>query len=122
MPYIKREDRKANNPLITVVAWCEKLQRDTSVHIPIRIATPGELNFAMTTLANEYVRRRGVNYTVLNEVVGVFSSAMAEFQRRVVAPYEDIKRAKNGEVYDCLDPLLIHIPQETDDVKPDQKT
>lgn len=117
MPYIKREDRKINNPLIATPGKVELIDWNR----PIAIRTPGELNFAMTILASEYVRRRGMSYTVANEVMGVFASAQSEFYRRVVVPYEDKKCAENGDVYDCLDPLLRHIPQETDDAEPDKQ-
>lgn len=118
MPYIKQEDRKVNDPLGVRVTFDNG---PAEWQAPIRLASPGELNFAMTILASEYVRRRGMSYTVANEVMGVFASAQAEFYRRVVVPYEDIKRAENGEVYDCLDPLLMHIPEEIDDVEPDKQ-
>jgi hypothetical protein len=39
----------------------------------------------------------------VNDVVGALDGAKAEFQRRVVAPYEDKKIRENGDVYpDCL--------------------
>ena len=60
----------------------------------------GELNYEITTLVNSYVRRHGLKYEVLNAVVGALESAKAEFQRRVVAPYEDRKIQENGDVYD----------------------
>ena len=118
MPYIKQEDRKANNPLVSVI----ESEQDLVYLPPIALRTPGELNFAMTVLASAYVRRRGVSYTVLNDVVGVFASAMAEFQRRVVAPYEDIKRVKNGEVYAQEIIAAWHMTKEIDDAEPDSQT
>jgi len=79
MPYITQRDRQALrffNPL-----------------------TPGELNYAITLLMIGYVKAHGKKYEVLNAVVGAVESAKAEFQRRVVAPYEDTKIAENGDVY-----------------------
>jgi hypothetical protein len=61
--------------------------------------TPGDLNYLMTRLAIGYVNRKVKDYTTLNDVMGVFASAQAEFYRRVVAPYEDEKIAANGDVY-----------------------
>jgi hypothetical protein len=38
----------------------------------------------------------------MNDVVGALEGAKAEFQRIVVAPYEDKKMAENGDVYGFL--------------------
>lgn len=106
----------------------------------------GELNFAITReivaflgaypggslngfrgrvskLCNSYINRRGVNYTVMNEVIGVIACAGLEVMRRcggtlavevvtemladvgdtlyddLLAPYEDGKIKENGDVY-----------------------
>lgn len=61
--------------------------------------TPGDLNYLFTKLAILYVDHKGLTYTHLNDVVGALESAKAEFQRRMVAPYEDMKKAENGDVY-----------------------
>ncbi len=66
--------------------------------------TAGELNFALTCIISDYVaqasdRRGGLSYQILNDVIGALESAKAEFQRRIVAPYEDTKIAVNGDVY-----------------------
>lgn len=80
MPYI---NDKARDELVTV--------RDA--------ATAGELNYQITALLIQYVFTKGLSYETLNAVVGACESAKAEFQRRVVAPYEKIALAKNGDVY-----------------------
>lgn len=59
----------------------------------------GELNYRLTQLALIYVEYRGLNYATINDVVGAFECAKAEFIRRVVAPYEDAKILANGDVY-----------------------
>lgn len=61
---------------------------------------PGELNFTFTALAWDYYKRMGHNYAASNEVIGALEAAKLEFYRRVTAPYEDIKRAQNGDVYE----------------------
>lgn len=60
--------------------------------------TPGELNFCITAVVHDYVRREKFNYDTLNSALGVMDAARSEFYRVVVAPYEDIKRAVNGPV------------------------
>jgi hypothetical protein len=61
--------------------------------------TAGELNYLFTTLCVLYVNDHGLKYETLNTIVGALESAKAEFQRRVVAPYEDGKIKTNGDVY-----------------------
>lgn len=61
--------------------------------------TPGELNFAFTTLATNYLALKGLNYTHLNDVLGALEGAKQEFYRRVAVPYENNKLSVNGDVY-----------------------
>jgi len=81
MPYIEEKDRKrldgGGNP-----------------------ETPGELNYAITRLVDEYLMRKGeMRYAYLNEVLGAMECAKLELYRRVAAPYEDQKIAEHGDVY-----------------------
>lgn len=80
MPYIKKDARQAL----------------AQVRDPV---TPGELNYALTLLCDEYLQRKGVNYQHISEVVSSLEGAKLEFYRRVAAPYEDTKIAENGDVY-----------------------
>ena len=82
MPYIQKEKR------YKLVA--ETLESPES---------PGELNYTITTLCNEYLKLKGVNYTNMNEVIGVLECAKLELYRRMVAPYEDVKKEENGDVF-----------------------
>lgn len=61
--------------------------------------TAGELNYKITKLIVAYLEDRGTSYQSINDVVGALEGAKAEFQRRVVAPYEDAKIRENGDVY-----------------------
>lgn len=88
MPYIKQYDRKV---------WESAGLKSLMDVVNNSGCTPGDLNFLMTSLAAAYVASNGLNYTHLNDVVGVFESAKTEFQRRVVAPYEDTKIKENGD-------------------------
>ena len=89
MPYIKQERRL--RLMSTLEPLCEWV-RDN--------ATPGDLNYLMTVLANDYAHAGGLSYQRINDVMGVFSSAAAEFYRKVAVPYEHKKEAENGGVYD----------------------
>lgn len=59
---------------------------------------PGELNYVISRLVRRYVEQNGRCYRTMNEVVGVLDLAKHEFQRRVIDPYEDEKRAINGDI------------------------
>lgn len=88
MPYIEQSDRLKYQPTIALVKSIFELNG----------ITPGELNYLITMLAYLYLERKGLNYTHLNDIVGVLESAKAEFQRKVVSKYEDEKAKSNGEV------------------------
>ena len=63
--------------------------------------TAGELNYAFTLIINDYLKRFGVSYGRINDVVGALEGAKLEFYRRVAGPYEDTKIQSNGDVYDA---------------------
>lgn len=66
--------------------------------------SPGELNYAITRLIDDYLRAQGgLAYAGINEVVGVLECAKLELYRRIAGPYEDTKIAANGDVYDVLE-------------------
>lgn len=82
MPYIKQECRD------------ELLSRAPT--------TPGELNYILTCICNDYMRDRGEErYYVYNEVMGALECAKFELYRRLIAPYEDASMEKNGDVYNA---------------------
>ena len=91
MPYIDERDREMFTPE------------------PMPWTGPGQLNFAITKMAEDYLATTGwvdpqsgkfdPRYTDLNEVIGVLECVKQEFYRRVVVPYEDRKMAENGDVY-----------------------
>lgn len=62
----------------------------------------GELNYLLTQVAIDYIGHNGLSYRTINDVVGAFECAKAEFQRRVVADYEDQAILRNGDVYGPL--------------------
>jgi len=64
------------------------------------VVTSGELNYKVTKLILEYLTTNGTRYQTFNDIIGALESAKTEFQRRVIAPYEDKKITENGDVYD----------------------
>ena len=64
--------------------------------------TPGELNYLITKLVDEYIQSKGaLNYTNINESIGVLECAKLELYRRVAVPYENKKIKTSGDVYNC---------------------
>ncbi len=88
MPYILSKERDKLKPATDATAAV--IDKDT---------TAGDLNYMISLMAKAYIDAKGLRYEHLNAVVGALDSAKAEFQRRVVAPYEDKKIAENGDVY-----------------------
>lgn len=80
MPYIKKEDREA--------FWGGAEPE-----------TPGELNYAITLMLNDYISYNGASYSSYNEVIGVLECVKLELYRRVISKYEDKKMKENGDVY-----------------------
>jgi hypothetical protein len=78
MPYISKDAQKRLSP------FTEELRMTD-------IQTPGELNFLITSLMVQYMVMHEMRYDHLNAVVGAAESAKAEFQRRLVNPYEQQK-------------------------------
>lgn len=81
MPYIKKEDR---------------LDLDAG-SIP---HDPGELAYVLSQILDDYLLGNGhISYARHAEVVGVLETLKLEFYRRFTGPYEDRKRAENGDAF-----------------------
>jgi hypothetical protein len=65
-----------------------------------RPMAPGELNYLITRLLTNYILDNGLCYSNINDILGALEGAKLEFYRRIAAPYEDIKRKENGDVYE----------------------
>ena len=88
MPYIKQELRQELEPLV-------------AGFFDGPIESPGELNYLISQLCLARLNTIGkVNYTALNEIVGVLESAKLEFYRRQVSQYEDDAIDANGDIYE----------------------
>ena len=64
----------------------------------------GELNFLVSTFIANYIRSKGLKYSVVNEMIGALECAKLELNRVIIGPYEDIKIRENGPVYDGILP------------------
>jgi hypothetical protein len=61
-------------------------------------AFAGALNYACTRLAVETMPER--RYWSIATVTGVLKNVADEFYRRVAVPYEEERRAENGDAFD----------------------
>lgn len=64
--------------------------------------TQGDLAYEIALVCDEYLCEEGLSFSSINEVVGALTCVRGEIERRILAPYEDRKLAKNGEVFTCL--------------------
>src|SRR5665213_15605 len=71
----------------------------------------GDLNYLFTIISHEYLRRRGLRYAYINDVVGALEGAKLEAYRRIAGDYEDLAIAKNGDVLDVPFPPKESTPQ-----------
>lgn len=88
MPYIT-EERK------------EFLSNAPEAEIAATELTAGDMNYLISTLLDEWIAEKGLNYDAVNTAVGVLECAKLELYRRIAAPYEDNKKEINGDVYTC---------------------
>ena len=89
MPYIKQERRQALKPAINSLATvlCDLKH------------TKGDLNYAVSMLIKHHIECVGSSYNTFSDITGVLNDIKVEFERQVVAPYEDAKIEENGPVY-----------------------
>lgn len=90
MPYITQNNRDAIDPALNRVAQVT--------------TNGGELNYVISTIVATYVRKNGLRYQNISDVLGALNGAIGEFNRRVVDPYEQQKMLENGDLraYDTL--------------------
>lgn len=81
MPYIKKEDRTR----------VDKTQKPENA---------GELNYYITTVVQNYIKRKGLRYQNINDILGALEGVKFELYRRVAESYEDEKIDENGDVLD----------------------
>lgn len=86
MPYIKPEERVALDSHVS--------------ELTAQIESMGQLNYVVTSLVHQGLKKVGLNYASINSMVGVLECAKMELYRQIAAPYEDTKSFQNGPVSD----------------------
>ena len=61
--------------------------------------TVGQLNYCITKLCINFLKRSTISYTALNEIIGVLECSKLEFYRKMLEKYEDEKERENGTVW-----------------------
>lgn len=90
MPYIVKTKRERISPVLN-----GSHKRIESEHIECA----GDLNYAFTVLILDYIERKGLNYQILNDAIGVLENCKQELYRRLASDYESKKASENGDVY-----------------------
>jgi len=84
MPYLKPVERAAFNVEI------QQLARKTE--------TPGQVAYVIYAYLKLVIAEWGGSFEMYALVFGAAGEAIAEARRRLLGPYEDAKRAENGDV------------------------
>ncbi len=63
-----------------------------------KIWSEGELNYVVTRIVADFLGA-SPSYATYNAAIGVLECAKLELYRRMIAPYEDLKRVENGDVF-----------------------
>jgi hypothetical protein len=88
MPYILHKDRVQCDKVVkAVVDLCDKIDWDV-----------GAINYIFSRILYKWFIRRN-SYTTICKIRGTLGCVSDEFYRRVAAPYEDMKKHVNGDVY-----------------------
>ena len=91
MPYVHNDVRLWVNPALNglLVDLSNLLDNERA----------GAVNYCITRIvAGAMKPEKGWNYESLLKAHGTFGAAAEEFYRRLIAPYEDVKIEKNGDI------------------------
>jgi hypothetical protein len=84
MPYTKSEDRT---------------MRDIITELTEHIKVKGDLNYTICELVGQLcLRDGGIGYTSTSNWIDAVGGAEYELTRRLLDPYEDLKKEQNGDV------------------------
>ncbi len=93
MPYIKEKDKREMYNAI------QDLQNF--------VISKGDLNYAICELVGRLIINDEISYTKISEWIDAVHDAEAELRRRLLVPYEELKKAENGDVPSFKTILLL---------------
>lgn len=79
--------------------YLEKSRREAIAGKEISPSTPGDINYIVTQLCQEYLELCGEKYLTYNDLIGALECCKLELYRRKTAIYEDKKIRENGDVW-----------------------
>jgi len=71
------------------------------------IISKGDLNYAICELVGRLIIDDEISYTKISEWIDAVHDAEAELRRRLLVPYEELKKAENGDVPSFKTILLL---------------
>jgi hypothetical protein len=90
MPYIRKDDRERLDSTIDSLIVAINSNGEPAVG-------DGDVNYAITRIIDYFYNKP--SYAIMARGIMTLECAKQEFYRKVIAPYEDEKAKKNGEVY-----------------------
>lgn len=84
MPYTLQDDRNPVEEAIRILSN--------------RIKSKGDLNYTICELVGRLILKTKISYTQISEWIDGVHGAERELTRRVLDPYEDLKKEQNGDV------------------------
>lgn len=84
MPYTLQNDRDPVEEAIRILSN--------------RIKSKGDLNYTICELVGRLILKTKISYTQISEWIDGVHGAERELTRRVLDPYEDLKKEQNGDV------------------------
>ena len=79
--------------------YIKPINRIEMLNLPRGPQEVGEYNYLLTDLCNYYLKRNGLCYKSINDLIGVLECAKLELYRKL-SWYEDMKARDSGEVLD----------------------
>jgi hypothetical protein len=84
MPYIKQDDRNKFN------THCDRISEEATCE--------GDLNYAFSRILHTYLKKKGIKYSNMNNIIGMLECCKLEMYRKIIGPYEELKITENGDV------------------------
>lgn len=100
MPYIKPERRPDLDPILQDL-WnelVERLPHDTPEEKKPLDAMKGDVNYCFTKILVTMLAKFGAHYATLSNIEAIPKDVEKEFHEQFMRPYEDKKKAENGEI------------------------
>jgi len=86
MPYIYPHMRKTMKNIVK-----------HATHPYLQQCKKGVINYLITKILINWIKE--ISYDTVNDAIGILECVKLELYRRVAAPYEDIMKEENGDVY-----------------------